>query len=88
MRRGAAPGYLETGSLESAQQITAQNAASPRLIDTDVGWAFRPLPDFQSLEFRIGYDLTADVRAHVARNLVYGAVRLAFGPAGFGQPGR
>jgi hypothetical protein len=46
------------------------------------------LPGFQSLEFRIGYDLTADVRAPVARNLVYGAVRLAFGPAGFGQPGR
>jgi hypothetical protein len=77
------PSYLYAG-----QQIIGQDAASPRLIDTDVGWAFRPLAGFQSLEFRIGYDLTADVRAHVARNLVYGAVRLAFGPAGFGQPGR
>jgi hypothetical protein len=77
------PSYLYAG-----QQIIGQDAASPRLMDTDVGWAFGPLAGFQSLEFRIGYDLTADVRAHVARNLVYGAVRLAFGPAGFGQPGR
>jgi hypothetical protein len=37
------------------------------------------------LEFRIGYDLIADVQKHVARNVVYGAVRLAFDPTGFGQ---
>ena len=48
----------------------------------------RPLVDFQNLEFRIGYDLTADVQKHVARNVVYGAVRLAFDPAGFGLLGR
>jgi len=32
---------------------------------------------------RVGYDLTADVPKHVARNVVYGAVRLAFDPAEF-----
>jgi hypothetical protein len=62
MPRGCCTGHLETESVESAQQVTAQNAASPRLIDTDFGWAYRHLPGFQSLEFRIGYDLTADVR--------------------------
>jgi hypothetical protein len=70
--------------LYAGQQITGQNGATPRLIDTDVGWAVRPVAGFQNLEFRIGYDLTADVQTHVARNVVYGAVRLAFDPAGFG----
>ena len=32
---------------------------------------------------RVGYDLTADLPKHVARNVVYGAVRLAFDPAEF-----
>jgi hypothetical protein len=59
-------------------------ARGVRLIDTDVGWAIRPLVRFQNLEFRVGYDLTADVQRHVARNAVYGAVRLAFDPTGFG----
>jgi hypothetical protein len=36
----------------------------------------------------IGYDLIADVQKHVARNIVYGAVRLTFDPAGFGLLGR
>ena len=70
--------------LYAGQQITGQNGATPRLIDTDVGWAIRPLVRFQNLEFRVGYDLTADVQRHVARNAVYGAVRLAFDPTGFG----
>jgi hypothetical protein len=70
--------------LYAGQQITGQNGASPRLIDTDVGWAIRPLAGFRNLELRIGYDLTADVQKHTARNVVYGAVRLAFDPAGFG----
>jgi hypothetical protein len=70
--------------LYAGQQITGQNGATPRLIDTDVGWAVRPVAGFQNLEFRIGYDLTADVQTHVARNVVYGAIRLAFDPAGFG----
>jgi hypothetical protein len=70
--------------LYAGQQITGQNGATPRLIDTDVGWAVRPLAGFQNLEFRIGYDIVADVQKHTARNVVYGAIRLAFDPAGFG----
>jgi hypothetical protein len=70
--------------LYAGQQITGQNGATPRLIDTDVGWAVRPVAGFQNLELRVGYDLTADVQKHVARNVVYGAVRLAFDPSGFG----
>ena len=66
------------------QQITGQSGASPRLIDTDIGWAVRPLAGFQNLELRIGYDLATDVQKHTARNVVYGAIRLAFDPRGFG----
>jgi hypothetical protein len=44
-----------------------------------------PRPRFQNLELRLGYDLIADVQKHVARNVIYGAVRLAFDPAGFGH---
>jgi hypothetical protein len=67
-------------------QLTAENAVTPRLVGGDFGLAFRPIADRQSLEFRIGDDVTDDVQAHVTRNLVYGAVRLGFGmePAGDG----
>jgi len=44
-----------------------------------------PLARFQNLEFRVGYNLIADVQTHTARNVVYGAVRISFEPAGFGQ---
>ena len=71
--------------LDAGQQITDQNGVTPRLVDTDVGWAIRPLTRFQNLEFRVGYDLIADVQKHTARNVVYGAIRIAFDPAGFGQ---
>lgn len=60
-------------------RLTAQDAATPRLLETDLGVAFRPVADRQGLEFRVGYDRTDDVQAHVAKNLVYGAVRLGFG---------
>jgi uncharacterized paraquat-inducible protein A len=56
--------------LYAGQQITGQNGATPRLIDTDVGWAVRPLTRFQNLEFRVGYDLIADVEKHTARNVI------------------
>src|SRR5215469_3554702 len=69
----------------AGQQITGQNGATPRLVDTDVGWAIRPLMRFRNLEFRVGYDLIADVQKHTARNVVYGAVRIAFYPAEFGR---
>jgi len=71
--------------LYAGQQITARSAASPRLIDTDLGWAVRPLARYQNLELRIGYDLVTDVHAHTARNVIYAAVRLGFDPAGFGR---
>jgi hypothetical protein len=74
--------------LYAGQQITGQNGATPRLIDTDIGWALRPLAGFQNLELRVGYDLIADVQKHTARNVVYGAIRLAFDPAGFGELSR
>ena len=72
--------------LYAGQQITGQTGATPKLVDTDVGWAVRPVAQFQNLEFRVGYDLTVDVQKHTARNpvYVYGAVRVAFDPAGFG----
>jgi hypothetical protein len=47
--------------------------------------AVLPLARFQNLEFRVGYNLIADVQKHTARNVVYGAVRISFEPAGFGQ---
>ena len=71
--------------LYAGQQITGQNGATPRLIDTDVGWAVRPVTGFQNLEFRVGYDLIADAQKHTARNVVYGAVRIAFDPGEFGR---
>lgn len=74
--------------LYAGQQITDRNGATPRLIDTDIGWALRPLAGFQNLELRVGYDLIADVQKHTARNVVYGAIRLAFDPAGFGELSR
>ncbi len=69
--------------LYGGAQMTAQDAATPRLVDLDMGLAIRPLADRQSLEFRIGDKLVDDLQAHMTKNLVYGAVRLAFGT---GQP--
>ena len=60
-------------------QLTAQRVANPRLLDTDIGLAIRPFSDHQGLELRVGYDRTDDVQAHVARQLVYGAMRVGFG---------
>ena len=68
--------------LYGGAQLTAEDAATPRLVDLDLGIAFRPIADRQSLEFRLGDSLTDDVRAHITRNLVYGAVRLGFGMGG------
>jgi hypothetical protein len=60
-------------------QLTAESGANPRLLDTDVGLAVRPFSDHQGLELRLGYNRTDDVQAHVTRELVYGAMRIAFG---------
>jgi hypothetical protein len=66
--------------------FTAQDGATPRLVETDAGFAMRPVADRQNLEFRLGDTTTADVRAHLTKNLVYGAVRLSFGASPSGSP--
>jgi hypothetical protein len=70
--------YVYTGL-----RVTARQASALRLFETDSGWAFRPFRYWRNLEFRVGDDLTADVESNATRNLVYGAVRLEFGPRGF-----
>ena len=67
-------------------RLDAERPATPRLLETDLGVAVRPFSGMPNLELRVGYDRTDDVRVNVARNLVYGAVRLAFGGAGSGAP--
>jgi len=69
--------------LYAGMQVTAEHSAEPRLFESDVGVAVRPIARWQNLEFRIGDDLSQDIAAAATRNLVYGAVRLNFGPAGF-----
>ena len=68
-------------------RATAQHDAAPRLFETDVGVAVRPFAGWQNLEFRVGDDVTADIRANATRNLIYGAIRLGFGPGGLGSGG-
>jgi hypothetical protein len=80
--RGYLTGDLPTGFrsyLYGGLQLTAENGTTPRLLDTDVGFAVRPFRDHQSFELRVGYDRTDDVQAHVPRQLVYGAMRIGFG---------
>jgi hypothetical protein len=63
-------------------RLTAEHTGLPRLFDTDVGWAVRPIARWQSLELRIGDDFSQDIVAAASRNLIYGALRLNFGPSG------
>jgi hypothetical protein len=69
--------------LYAGLQFTAEHTGLPRLFDSDVGWAMRPIAHWQNLEFRIGDDVSQDIVAAATRNLIYGAVRLDFGPGGF-----
>jgi hypothetical protein len=69
-------------------EVIAEHTALPRLFDTDVGWAVRPLAGWQSLEFRVGDDVSQDIVAATTRNLIYGAIRLNFAPGGFGRVSR
>lgn len=59
-------------------RFIAQEQVSPRLITFDAGLAARPFQRFENLELRLGNELTADVKANTARDLVYGAIRLNF----------
>ncbi len=70
------PSYLYGGV-----QFTGQAAVTPRLLETDLGLALRPFRAAPNLEFRLGYDRTEDVKAHVTRNLVYTSLRIGFGPS-------
>ena len=60
-------------------QLTTESGSAPRLLETDVGLAVRPLSNFQGFELRFGYNRTDDVQAHVTRQLVYGAMRFGLG---------
>jgi hypothetical protein len=62
-------------------KVTAQKSAAVRLLEADVGIAMRPFAHLTNLEFRAGYNVIADVQAHTRRDLLYGAIRLGFGPA-------
>jgi hypothetical protein len=59
-------------------RFIAEKQVSPRLLTFDAGWAARPFPRLDNLEFRAGNELTADVMANTTRNLTYGAIRLSF----------
>ncbi len=72
--------------LYAGLQVTAEHSGEPRTFESDVGWAVRPVARWQNLEFRIGDDLSQDIAAAATRNLVYGAVRLNFGPGEFDRP--
>jgi hypothetical protein len=71
--------------LYAGMRVTAEHSGKPRLFEGDAGWAVRPVARWQNLEFRIGDDLSQDIAAAATRNLVYGAVRLNFGPGEFGR---
>ena len=59
-------------------QFTAERYAKPRLMEIDGGFATRPFSRFENLEFRAGNDVIMDVQANTTRDLVYGAVRIAY----------
>lgn len=59
-------------------QFTAQRIVTPRLLELDAGLATRPFDRFETLEFRLGDDVTEDVKAKTTRNLIYGAVRIGY----------
>jgi hypothetical protein len=68
----------------AGMQVTAEHSGEPRVFEADVGLAVRPVSHWQNLEFRIGDGLSQDITdAAATRNLIYGAVRLNFGPGGF-----
>jgi hypothetical protein len=59
-------------------QFTAERYAKPRLMEIDSGFATRPFSRFENLECRAGNDVIMDVQANTTRDLVYGAVRIAY----------
>ena len=59
-------------------KIIDERAVKPRLLELDFGLAARPFSRVESLEFRIGFDVTGDVQAKTERNLLYGAIRIGY----------
>ena len=60
-------------------QFTGENIVTPRLLKLDAGVGTRPFTRMQNLEFRLGDEVTRDVRAADTRNLVYFSARVLFG---------
>lgn len=59
-------------------KATAQKTIMPRLIDFDLGIAWRPFANHERLEFRTGYQRTHDLKGPVDQDLIYGAVRALY----------
>lgn len=59
-------------------KVTSEQSMTPRLFEADVGLALRPFTGFKNLEFRLGDDVTRDLRVNTTRNLVYSAVRIEY----------
>ena len=57
---------------------TAQKTVTPRLLDMDLGFAWRPFQEHERLEFRTGYQRTHDLKGPVDQDLIYGAVRALY----------
>ncbi len=62
-------------------RLIEQELDTLRLITFDAGIATRPFSSVQSLEFRVGNELTADIKADATRDLIYGAIRAYYGPS-------
>lgn len=59
-------------------ELLCQEAANPRLLFLDDGFAARPFNKFNGLEFRIGVYNTIDVQVDNARTLVYALFQVVF----------
>ena len=57
---------------------TAQKTVTPRLLDIDLGLAWRPFQEHERIEFRTGYQRTHDLKGPVDQDLIYGAVRALY----------
>jgi hypothetical protein len=57
---------------------TAQKTVTPRLLDIDLGIAWRPFQEHQRIEFRTAYQRTHDLKGPIDQDLIYGAVRALY----------
>jgi hypothetical protein len=68
-------------------EVIAEHTALPRLLDSDVGLAVRPIAHWQNLELRLGDDVIQDIVASTTRNMIYASIRFDFGPRSLGGVG-